>query len=155
LQTTHALKDRIMTPQQIELVQKTFADIKPIAATAAELFYGRLFMIDPELRPLFKGDIRQQGQMLMSMLGVAVNGLDKLETLAPAVRQLGARHVGYGVRDEHYATVGAALLWTLGQGLGEAFTPTVREAWVSAYALLSHVMQEGARDGVNTQVLAA
>jgi hemoglobin-like flavoprotein len=149
------LKEKIMTPQQIELVQKTFADIKPIAATAAELFYGRLFMIDPELRPLFKGDIRQQGQMLMSMLGVAVNGLDKLETLAPAVRQLGARHVSYGVRDEHYATVGAALLWTLGQGLGVAFTPTVREAWVSAYALLSHVMQEGARDGVNTQVLAA
>ncbi len=144
-----------MTPHQIELVQKTFADIKPISATAAELFYNRLFTIDPKLRPMFKGDIRQQGQMLMSMLGVAVNGLDKLETLAPAVRQLGARHVGYGVRDEHYATVGAALLWTLGQGLGAAFTPTVREAWVSAYSLLANVMQEGARDAVIVQTVAA
>ncbi len=144
-----------MTPDQIELVQKTFADIKPIAATAAELFYNRLFTIDPKLRPLFKGDIRQQGQMLMSMLGVAVNGLNKLETLAPAVRQLGARHVGYGVRDEHYATVGAALLWTLAEGLGDAFTPAVREAWVNAYALLANVMQEGAREEVNAQATAA
>ncbi len=135
-----------MTPHQIELVQKTFTDIKPIADTAAELFYNRLFTIDPKLRPLFKGDIKEQGQMLMSMLGVAVNGLNKLETLAPAVRKLGARHVSYGVRDEHYATVGAALLWTLGQGLGDAFSPTVREAWVSAYSLLANVMQEGARD---------
>jgi hemoglobin-like flavoprotein len=151
LSTQHRISNPIferntMTPHQIELVQKTFADIKPIAATASDLFYNRLFLIDPKLRPLFKGDMSQQGQMLMSMLGVAVNGLDKLETLAPAVRQLGARHVGYGVQDEHYATVGAALLWTLGQGLGDAFTPTVREAWVSAYGLLANVMQEGGRD---------
>jgi hemoglobin-like flavoprotein len=138
-----------MTPHQIELVQNSFAAIKPIADTASELFYNRLFTIDPKLRPLFKGDIKQQGQMLTSMLGVAVNGLNNLEALAPAVRQLGARHVGYGVRDEHYATVGAALLWTLGQGLGEAFTPPVREAWGSAYGLLANVMQEGARDAGN------
>ena len=133
-----------MTPQQINLVQETFADVKPIAATAAELFYNRLFTLDPALRPLFKGEMGQQGQMLMSMIGSAVGGLRNLEKLAPVVRQLGARHVRYGVRTEHYATVGSALLWTLEQGLGPKFTPEVREAWTAAYTLLSDVMQLGA-----------
>jgi len=133
-----------MTPQQITLVQTSFADVKPIAATAAELFYNRLFALDPSLRPLFKGEMARQGQMLMGMIGAAVAGLRNLETLAPVVRQLGARHVGYGVRTEHYATVGAALLWTLEQGLGPRFTPEVRDAWGEAYDLLSEVMQLGA-----------
>ena len=133
-----------MNPQQIDLVQKSFGDVKPIAATAAELFYSRLFTLDPSLRGMFKGDIARQGQMLMSMIGAAVAGLKNLETLAPVVRQLGARHAGYGVRTEHYATVGSALMWTLEQGLGAKFTPAVREAWTAAYALLSEVMQLGA-----------
>lgn len=133
-----------MTPQQINLVQETFADVKPIAATAAELFYNRLFTLDPALRPLFKGEMGQQGQMLMSMIGAAVSGLKDLERLAPVVRQLGARHVRYGVKAQHYATVGSALLWTLEQGLGPKFTPDVRDAWTAAYTLLSDVMQLGA-----------
>lgn len=135
-----------MSPHQIDLVQQSFAEVKPIAAAAAELFYSRLFMLDPGLRPLFKGDMAQQGRMLMSVLGTAVAGLRNLETLAPVVRQLGARHVGYGVKTEHYATVGAALLWTLQIGLKEKFTPEVREAWASAYELLAEVMQLGALD---------
>jgi len=135
-----------MTPQQITLVQATFADVKPIATTAAELFYNRLFTLDPALRPLFKGDMGQQGQMLMSMIGAAVSGLKDLERLAPVVRQLGARHVRYGVQAQHYATVGSALLWTLGQGLGDKFTPAVREAWTAAYTLLSDVMLLGAME---------
>jgi hemoglobin-like flavoprotein len=133
-----------MTPTQIELVQKSFADVKPIAATAAELFYHRLFTLDPDLRSLFKGDMARQGQMLMSMIGAAVAGLSNLDALAPVVRQLGSRHVGYGVKTEHYETVGTALVWTLEQGLGEKFTPAVREAWTSAYGLLADVMQLGA-----------
>ncbi|WP_298933566.1 globin family protein [uncultured Ramlibacter sp.] len=133
-----------MTPQQITLVQTSFADVKPIASTAAELFYNKLFALDPSLRPLFKGEMAKQGQMLMGMIGAAVGGLRNLETLAPVVRQLGARHVAYGVRTEHYATVGTALLWTLEQGLGHRFTPEVREAWSEAYGLLSEVMQLGA-----------
>lgn len=133
-----------MTPHQIDLVQKSFAEVKPIAAAAAELFYDRLFTLDPSLRSMFKGEMGKQGQMLMSMIGAAVGGLRNLETLAPVVRQLGARHVGYGVREEHYATVGSALLWTLEQGLGAKFTPEVRDAWASAYGLLSDVMQMGA-----------
>ncbi|HYF43133.1 MAG TPA: globin family protein [Ramlibacter sp.] len=135
-----------MKPDQIALVQSSFALVKPIAATAAELFYGRLFALDPSLRPLFKGDMAKQGQMLMSVIGTAVAGLRNLEKLAPVVRQLGARHVAYGVRSEHYATVGAALLWTLEQGLGEHFTPEVREAWAATYELLAEVMQLGALD---------
>jgi len=136
-----------MTPHQIDLVQRSFAKVKPIAATAAELFYNRLFSIDPGLKPMFKsGDMNKQGQMLMSMIGAAVAGLRNLETLAPVVRQLGARHVGYGVQNKHYAVVGGALLWTLEQGLGDAFTPEVREAWTEAYELLSEVMQLGAME---------
>ena len=95
---------------------------------------------------MFKGEMTKQGQMLMSMIGAAVNGLRNLETLAPVVRQLGARHAGYGVRTEHYATVGSALMWTLEQGLGEKFTPEVRAAWAGAYDLLSEVMQLGAME---------
>lgn len=135
-----------MTPHQIDLVQKSFAQVKPIASTAAQLFYQRLFTLDPGLRHLFKGDMARQGQMLMSMIGAAVAGLRSLETLSPVVRQLGARHVAYGVRQEHYDTVGAALLWTLEQGLGEAFTTEVRDAWAAAYTLLSEVMQLGAME---------
>jgi hemoglobin-like flavoprotein len=103
-------------------------------------------MLDPSLRPLFKGEMTKQGQMLMSMIGAAVGGLRNLEKLAPVVRQLGARHAGYGVRTEHYATVGSALLWTLEEGLGEKFTPQVRDAWAAAYDLLTEVMQLGAME---------
>ncbi|TWO71032.1 hemin receptor [Caenimonas sedimenti] len=138
-----------MTPRQIKLVQASFAQVRPIAATAAELFYNRLFSLDPALRPMFKGDIARQGQMLMSMIGAAVLGLGNLERLAPVVRDLGARHAGYGVRTEHYATVGAALLWTLEQGLGPQFTDEVREAWTAAYGLLSDVMQLGAMEAAS------
>ena len=135
-----------MDSKQIDLVQKTFAMVKPIAPAAAELFYQRLFQLDPSLRGLFRGEMAKQGQMLMSMIGAAVSGLRNLEQLAPVVRQLGARHVGYGVRDEHYATVGSALLWTLEKGLAEEFTPEVRDAWAAAYGLLADVMQMGAAE---------
>ena len=133
-----------MDSKQIDLVQKTFAMVKPIAPAAAELFYQRLFQLDPSLRGLFRGEMAKQGQMLMSMIGAAVSGLRNLEQLAPVVRQLGARHVGYGVRDEHYATVGAALLDTLAIGLGDAFTAEVREAWATLYGHVSRTMQDAA-----------
>jgi len=144
-----------MNSQEINLVQSTFAEVRPIAAVAAELFYSRLFALDPSLRPMFKGDMAHQGRMLMSMLSAAVNGLSNIDALVPAVRQLGARHVKYGVQDEHYATVGSALLWTLEQGLDEKFTPAVREAWTTAYELLADVMQFGAREALATQVETA
>lgn len=133
-----------MNSAQINLVQASFEDVRPIAATAAELFYDRLFTLDPSLKHLFKGDMPNQGRMLMSMIGSAVHGLKDLDKLAPVLRNLGARHVDYGVREEHYVTVGSALLWTLNAGLGEKFTPEVREAWTAAYGLLADVMQFGA-----------
>jgi hemoglobin-like flavoprotein len=156
METIQPHEESSMSPQQIDLVQQTFAKVKPIAATAAALFYERLFQMDPSLRLMFRGgDMGKQGAMLMSMIGAAVAGLRNLEALTPVVRQLGARHVGYGVKTEHYATVGGALLWTLQQGLGEEFTPEVRDAWAAAYGLLSDVMQLGAMEAMAQQPLAA
>lgn len=129
-----------MTPDQIQLVQTSFAKIAPTADQAAGLFYGRLFEADPSLRPLFKGDIADQGRKLVTTLGVVVNGLRNLEAMLPAAEALAVRHVGYGVRPEHYQPVGEALIWTLGKGLGEAFTTEMREAWIAAYTALSGAM---------------
>jgi hemoglobin-like flavoprotein len=133
-----------MNSQQIELVQNSFAMVAPISQTAAKLFYGRLFELDPSVRPLFKGDMEEQGRKLMQVIGFAVGSLKNTDALVPAVQALGARHSGYGVKDEHYDTVGAALLWTLEQGLGDAFTPPVREAWTETYTVLATVMKESA-----------
>jgi hemoglobin-like flavoprotein len=120
----------------------------PIADTAASLFYGRLFEMDPSLQPLFSTDIAEQGKKLMQMITLSVNGLSKPESLLPAVRNLGRRHVDYGVKDEHYDTVGAALLWTLEKGLGDGFTPEVKEAWTETYVLLATTMKEAAAQPV-------
>jgi hemoglobin-like flavoprotein len=133
-----------MTPQQIGLVQGTWQQVLPIRETAARLFYGRLFETDPSLRALFKGDIDDQGKKLMAMLTMAVNGLTKLDAIVPAVQDLGRRHVAYGVKDSDYDTVGSALLWTLEQGLGSAFSAEVKEAWAAAYAVLAGAMKEAA-----------
>jgi hemoglobin-like flavoprotein len=135
-----------MTPNQIKLVQTSFAQVAPIAATAADLFYGRLFEIAPQVRPMFPEDLREQKKKLMAMLGTAVAGLSSLDTLVPAVRALGRRHGGYGVRAQHYAQVGSALLWTLEKGLGAGFTPEVRDAWATAYIVLSTTMIEAANE---------
>ena len=134
-----------MQTTQKQLVQASFAKVLPIAAQAADLFYARLFELDPSLRPLFKTDMKEQKQKLMQMLAAAVRGLDDLPALIPVVRQLGARHNGYGVQDQHYETVASALLWTLEQGLGADFTPETREAWIVVYGVLSATMREGAR----------
>lgn len=134
-----------MNSRQKELVQSSFALVVPIAAQAADLFYDRLFQIDSGLRPLFKGDLAEQKKKLMQMLAAAVRGLDDLDALVPVVRDLGARHGGYGVKEEHYDTVATALLWTLEQGLGKAFTPETRDAWIEVYGILAATMKAGAR----------
>lgn len=133
-----------MTPQQIQLVRSSFALVKPIATQAAALFYDKLFERDPSLNAMFHVDMAQQGQRLMHMLEGAVRLLDRPESLAPVLTALGERHAGYGVRDAHYPTVGAALLDTLAAGLGEAFTPAVREAWAALYAEVAMAMRAGA-----------
>jgi hemoglobin-like flavoprotein len=129
-----------MTPNQIELIQQSFAKVAPISDKAAALFYGRLFEIAPEVKPLFRGDVAEQGRKLMASLAVVVNGLANLDTVLPAASALAKRHVGYGVKASHYAPVGAALLWTLEQGLGPAWTPELAAAWAAAYTTLSGFM---------------
>lgn len=131
-----------MTPQQITLVQQSFAQVVPIAPQAAEIFYARLFELAPQVRPLFTGDMAEQGRKLMAMLAMVVNGLTRLDTIVPAAQKLGQRHVAYGAEPAHYPVVGQALLDTLERGLGAAFTPDVKAAWSEAYALLSGVMIE-------------
>jgi hemoglobin-like flavoprotein len=142
-----------MTPNQIQLVQDSFEKVVPIADVAADLFYARLFELDPSLKPLFKTDMKGQGMTLMTMLGTAVRGLAKPERLVPVLQGLGRRHVAYGVKDEHYDTVGAAFLDTLAKAFGDDFTPEVREAWTAAYTLMATLMKMGARE--MTQVKAA
>jgi hemoglobin-like flavoprotein len=129
-----------MTPQQISLVQTSFQKVVPIAGTAADLFYDRLFETAPQVRTLFPNDLSEQKKKLMAMLGTAVANLHKLETILPAVQALGQRHRGYGVTAEQYAPVGAALLWTLEKGLGPDFTPETKEAWTEAYTAVAGVM---------------
>jgi hemoglobin-like flavoprotein len=135
-----------MTPQQIELVKSSWAQVLPIADKAAELFYGKLFELDPSVKPLFKGDMEEQGKKLMKMINTAVNALDRLDEVVPAVQQLGVRHIAYGVKEEHYDTVGAALLWTLEAGLGEAFTAETKDAWATVYGLLADTMKSAAAE---------
>ncbi len=133
-----------MNQQQIDLVQRSFAQASRISPHVAATFYVELFAIDPSLRAMFKGDIILQGQKLMTMLTQVVSGLDDPDAILPAVRELAIRHVAYGVEAHHYATVGTALMRTLRHELGADFTPDARAAWVAAYQLLSDVMREAA-----------
>src|SRR5215212_10794855 len=131
-----------MDTQQIKLVQASFEKVRPIADQAAETFYQRLFEIAPPYRSLFKNNMKKQGAMLMSTLGLAVGSLNNLEAILPAVQALGRRHAGYGVTAEHYQPVAEAFLWTLDHYLGEAFTPELKDAWVEAYTILAGAMIE-------------
>ena len=133
-----------MTPEQIKLVQDSFAKVRPIAGTAADLFYGRLFEIAPQVRDLFPADMSEQKTKLMAMLGLAVANLNHPDTVVPALQDLGRKHIAYGTQAAHYAPVGEALLWTLEQGLGPDFTPEVRAAWVETYTLVAGVMKQAA-----------
>ena len=130
-----------MTPEQVELVQRTWRAVLPVGDTAAELFYGKLFSLDPGVRSLFRNDLLEQGRSLTAMISVAVGALSKPERIRLAVRQLGERHAGYGVERRHYELVGTSLLWTLEKCLGEAFTPEVKNAWSATYEFLVAAMQ--------------
>ena len=140
--------DHPLTLEQKVLVQESWEKVKPISETAAELFYGKLFELDPALKPMFaNSDMKEQGKKLMLMIGTAVKGLDTLDELVPAVQKLGERHVGYGVEASHYDTVGAALLDTLEKGLADDFTPEAKEAWTITYTTLASVMIEASNYG--------
>jgi len=130
-----------VTPEDKHLIRSNWAAVEPIADVASDLFYARLFELDPKLAALFaETDMRRQGRMLMQTLAIVVKSLDDLSVVVPAVEALGRRHVAYGVQPDDYGTVGGALLWTLEQGLGEAFTPAAKAAWTGAYGIVSSVM---------------
>ena len=134
-----------MSPDQTRIVQTTWKQVVPIADTAANLFYDRLFEIDPTARPLFKAEtLPEQKRKLMTMLGTVVAGLSRPEDIIPAAQSLALRHAGHGVADSQYDSVGAALLWALEQGLGPAWTTEAQDAWTAAYTLLSGVMRQAA-----------
>ncbi|HSK94057.1 MAG TPA: globin family protein [Candidatus Angelobacter sp.] len=138
-----------MTPTEIDLIRGSWRSVEPIADVAATLFYDRLFELDPAVRRLFRRtDMESQRRNLMQTLTVVVKGIDRLDDLVPAVQALGRRHAGYGVRAEHYDTVGAALLWTLEAGLGEALTTDTRDAWAAAYGTLASVMIAAAGEDI-------
>src|SRR3954454_6505190 len=129
-----------MTPEQVELVQQSFAKVAPISEQAAVLFYDRLFEAAPSVKAMFPANITEQPKKLMATLAVVVNGLGNLESVLPAASALAKRHVNYGAKPEHYPVVGSALLWTLEKGLGDGWTPDIAEAWTVAYGTLSGFM---------------
>jgi hemoglobin-like flavoprotein len=131
-----------LTARQVDLLQQTWRSVLPVGDVAAELFYGKLFSLDPKIRLLFKNDMKDQGRNLTAMISVAVGGLERPERIMLALRQLGRRHAAYGVRDEHYEKVAVALAWMLEKCLGEAFTEEARQAWSAAYELLARTMKE-------------
>jgi nitric oxide dioxygenase len=134
-----------MDMHRIALLRASFDRVLPIAGPAAALFYQRLMEIDPSTRPLFaKTDMAAQGAKLMQALAMAVASLEQPDVLVPKLRDMARRHVAYGVERQHYASVGAALLWTLAQGMGDAFTPEVEDAWTEAFAVLADVMTDAA-----------
>ena len=133
-----------MTAEQIRLVQESWRQLQPATPRVAALFYSRLFALDPSVRALFRTDLKEQGTKLMSMISVAVGSLSRLESIVPAVQELGRRHTRYGVEKRHYSVVGTALLWTLQQELGKAFSAEVEDAWRTAYGVLSNTMQQAA-----------
>ena len=134
-----------MTPERRQLVTESWKKLAPNATLVGQIFYRRLFEIDPELRPLFSATLLdEQIRKLTTMLDLIVHWLDVPERLVPVLKQLGARHSGYGVQDEHYGKVATALIGTLEEGLGDDFTPELRGAWTEAYLLISSLMRRGA-----------
>ena len=135
-----------MTPTQVALVQESFAKVAPISEQAAVLFYDRLFEVAPQVKVMFPDVMTEQRRKLMMMLATVVNGLGDLESILPAAGALAKRHIGYGAKAEHYPVVGAALLWTLEQGLGDGWTPELADAWGAVYGTLSAYMISEAYD---------
>lgn len=133
-----------LSAEQIGLVRSSFDAIAPNAEKVVALFYGRLFSERPDLQSLFKGSMQEQGHKLAAALATVIASLDRLDTIAPVLREMGRRHAGYGVRDADYADVGGALVWTLEAGLGSAFDADLRDAWAKAYGLLADTMKAGA-----------
>jgi hemoglobin-like flavoprotein len=133
-----------MKPEQVKIILLTFSQVASNKDRVGQMFYERLFAIAPETRPMFKGDMAEQSQKLMDTLALAIGSLRDMPSLVATLESLALSHVDYGVRDEHYGTVGEALIWTLEKGLGEAFTRDAREAWTALYGEITQTMRRAA-----------
>jgi len=133
-----------MTPEQVQIIKLTFAQVMSHKDQVGRMFYDRLFAVAPETRPLFKGGIEAQSRKLMETLALAISMLRDMPRLVSTLEALAQRHVGYGVQDEHYDKVGEVLLWTLEQGLGAAFTPEASAAWTELYGAVAQIMRKAA-----------
>ena len=140
-----------ITSRQKKIIQESFAKVEPISDVAAEIFYAKLFEYDPDLKPLFKGDMKKQGKMLMTTLKVAVKGLDDLNALVPVLQNIATKHLEYGVKIEDYTPVGNALIYALGQGLQEDFTDELKKAWITVYKIIAEVMRSAAYPKYNAE----
>jgi nitric oxide dioxygenase len=128
-----------MEDVQVGLISDSFAAV-PSAEVFATVFYSRLFALDPSVRGLFRTDMKDQGRKLMALIGIAVANARNPGAIKTAVDQLAVRHVGYGVKMEHFPTVGAALLWAFEQVLGSRFNQPTKEAWGQLYSELVAIM---------------
>ena len=137
-----------LTEYQVKLIQDTWEMLAPVKEQTAALFYKKLFLVDPKIKPLFKADMTSQGEKLITAINLVVNSLNNLEQVVPALEELGERHASYGVQPAHYDTVGGALLWTFEQSLGDAFTAEAKEAWTLAYGLIASTMKAGVSEYV-------
>ena len=133
-----------MTEQDKQIVSETFPLIREIAIPVSLLFYGRLFDVEPSLRQLFKIDMKQQSKKFVAMLEAIVESVDDWETIVPALRELGQRHVAYGVKEQHYNTLCSALIWAFGQALQPGFDNEVRAAWTAVIRAVNEQMKIGA-----------
>lgn len=139
----------MVTEAQKSLVQESWSKVVPIAEQAAAMFYGKLFELEPSVKPLFSTDLKEQGAKLMKTIGLAVHSLNNLPAVVPALRVLGKKHKSYGVVPSHYDAVGLALLDTLSRGLGSGFTEECEEAWKSVYSVLATTMIDAADYSTN------
>lgn len=144
-----------MKEEQIKVLRKSWSQVTPLGDAAAELFYDRLFKIDPGAQSLFGGtNFSQQYRNLLQAINYVVQNVDKVDVLMPVLSGLGQRHATYGVRDEHYDSVGEALIWTLEQGLGDQWSAEVRDVWCDAYNTVSTVMKHAANDAMQQSRLS-
>lgn len=135
----------MMTHAQRQLVRNTLDHLRDDPEPITLLLYGKLFELDPSLKPLFHNDLMAQGRKLMATLEAIAGSLDRFDLVRPRLLELGRLHAAYGVTSAHYETLVTSILWAFGQALGPDFDAHARDAWRAALDEVAAVMQEGAK----------
>ena len=134
-----------MTPEQVDLVRKSFDALWPVRRRLADLFYGRFFELAPDARALFSQDIARQQLKLMDMIAAIVGALDKREIFQSLISHSGRQHAQFGAKGSHFIAFGDALIWSLEQQFGAGFTPELKQAWITLYGAVQKEMISAAR----------